>query len=80
MKDKHGNAVVEERSSVEPDTQSQDQDYEVPRLFVIPKKSNCDSLKDQYETYACMLWKLRDEVIIFFHLCAVNKFYFILFF
>lgn len=67
MSEKHGNLSKEHRfSSVAPSTWSQDPDSLVPSLFVIPIKNKDDSPRDQYESHSSMLWRLRNQVSLFF--------------
>lgn len=66
MREKHGNLCKERHfTSVAPPS-SQDPDSLVPNLFVIPIKNKDDSPRDQYESHSSMLWRLRDQVSLFF--------------
>ena len=40
----------------------EDSDSPMPNLFVITARNKDDSPINQYESYAVMLWKLRDQV------------------
>lgn len=53
-------------SSGVPDTRNLDVDGEDRRLVVIPNRNKDDSTRGQYESFNLALWKLRDQVYIWF--------------
>ena len=65
VKPKCGNTIKEHPdSSVPANMPSTDLDSTWPNLFLIPCKSKVDAPRAQYESYTCMLWKLRDQVFL----------------
>lgn len=67
VKEKCGNTTKEHLvSSVPPNMPSTDLDSTLPNLFLVPCKSKVDSPRAQYESYTSMLWKLRDQVSLWY--------------